>query len=120
MKDLGKDEMPARPAGLSVDFDFPKWVWLAPVVVLVIAVLPLPYSYYIGLRWFVTGVALFLAWKEYERHNSANSYMWIFGAIAILYNPIIPVHFFKGLWVILNLGTAAVFLGHYRLRSQGR
>jgi len=34
----------------------------------------------------------------------------VFGALAVLYNPIIPVHLYeKEIWMIVNLVTAAVF-----------
>lgn len=119
MNNFEHDKHRPTPVSLWPNADIPKWVWLAPAIALAIAVLPLPYGYYMGLRWFVTGTAIFLAWKEYElNQNTANSYTWIFGAIALLYNPIFPVHLFKLLWVILNIGTAAIFLGHYRLRLQ--
>lgn len=107
------------PAGLRPDIDISKWVWFAPVIALAIAVLPLPYGYYVVLRWFISGVALLLAWKEWEiGQNEFSYYIWIFGAITILYNPIIPIHLFKMLWVFINIGTAAIFLLHYKLRLQ--
>lgn len=105
------------PAGFRPGSDFSKWIWFVPSIALVVAVLPLPYSFYMGLRWLIAAAATFFAWKEYELNGKrANSYTFIFGAMALLYNPIIPVHLFKLLWVVLNLITAAVFLGHYRRR----
>ena len=36
-----------------------------------------------------------------------------FGFFALLYNPIIPIHLgSKGLWVIVNLVTAGVFIAN--------
>lgn len=116
---MDKLERPNKPdpAELRPGADLSIWIWFVPIIALVVAVLPLPYSFYMGLRWLVTIAAASLAWKEYElNRRRANSYTLIFGAIALLYNPILPVHLFKLLWIALNLITAAAFFGHYRLR----
>ena len=97
-----------------------KWVWLVPSAVLAIAILPLPYAYYVALRWVVAGAALLLAWVEYEPNSDKHkTYVWLFAGFAILYNPILPVHLFKFAWVVINLFTAAAFLGHFKLRARG-
>jgi len=107
----------SKPEEVQPMTAIPKWVWLAPAAALAVAILPLYYDYYIFLRWLVAGTATYLAWKEYELNGMmANSYVWIFGVVALLFNPVIPVHLFKALWVLLDLLTIAVFLGHYRLR----
>lgn len=112
------DHLRATPKGLRPGVDVPKWLWLAPAIALLIAILPLPYGYYTLLRVGVTAAATFLAWREYEGHGRrANSYVWIFGAVALLYNPILPVHLSKLIWIPLNLVTAATFAGHYKLRQ---
>jgi len=36
--------------------------------------------------------------------------VWIFGFLAILYNPIIPIHLYeKGIWIIVNIITSILF-----------
>lgn len=117
MSNFDLDPHRRTPAGLRPGSDLPKWLWWGPAIALVIAVLPLPYGYYMALRLAVCAAAAFIAWKEYELNGKeANSYTWIFGIVAVLYNPFLPVHLFKLLWVVLNLGTAATFIGHYQLR----
>lgn len=117
MDEFGSHNTQPTPAGLRPGTDLSKWIWFVPAIAVVVAVLPLPYGFYMGLRWLVAAAAAFLAWKEYALNGKrANSYTWIFGAMALLYNPIIPIHLFKLLWVVLNLITAAAFVGHYRLR----
>jgi hypothetical protein len=105
------------PLGLRPDTDIPKWVWIAPAIAVLVAILPLPYFYYIVLRWGVCGAAAFIAWKEFDLNKpSPNLCVWIFGVLAILYNPIIPVHSVKVFWVFVNLATAGAFYWHYKLR----
>ena len=38
------------------------------------------------------------------------TFVWIFGLIAILYNPIIPVYLYKKeIWMVVNIITAGIF-----------
>ena len=77
-------------------------------VILSITFLDLPYGYYQILRWVTCGVALFIAyqaytWKQYWA-------IWIFGIIAILFNPILPITFSKEIWLPIDWVTAAIFV----------
>lgn len=108
------DGSAVQPARL----DLPKWVWWVPAVALLFAILPLPYTYYMGLRWLVAVTAFWIAWKEFDLGgNSVSTYVVIFASIGIVFNPIAPVHLFKLAWVAINLITAAAYLGHMRLRA---
>jgi CDP-diglyceride synthetase len=109
------------PSGLRPGIDLPVLLWIIPAAALVLAVLPMPYTYYMGMRWVVAGAAAFLAWKEYELGGRrANSYALIFGAFALLFNPILPIQLPRGLWVIFNVLACLVFVGHLRLRQGHR
>jgi len=74
------------------------------IVLLVLAATPLPYGFYTLIRIIV---CLFMAWaaviffkKEVE------TLPWIFIALAVLFNPIIPVYLSKEIWVVIDLGCA--------------
>ena len=67
-----------------------------------------PYVYYQILRWVVTGTALFVLWTAYELEKKI--WLWIMGAIAILFNPIAPIYFDKGTWIIIDFIVAIIFL----------
>ncbi|WP_145597828.1 DUF6804 family protein [Candidatus Pelagibacter sp. FZCC0015] len=85
-----------------------KIFWLAPIVVLVIGILPLPIGYYTLSRLVVSVSALYFAYNFYKKNDNKN--IWIFGFIAILYNPIIPVYLYeKFIWIIVNIITIFVF-----------
>jgi len=76
-------------------------------VMLLIAILPLPYGYYILLRWIISSSAIFLAWVA----NELGKKFWLFLMIIIvlLFNPIAPIHLDKGTWVIIDLIVAILF-----------
>jgi len=66
------------------------------------------YGYYVLLRWVVTISAVFLLSLAYESKKT----LWLFlmGMIAILFNPIIPVHLDKETWVVIDFIVAIIFL----------
>ena len=85
--------------------------WIAPLVVLGIGLLPMPYGYYFLSRLVVCGCAIYYAIQF--SGQSDTTLVWIFGFFAVLYNPIIPIHLgAKGLWIVVNLITAGVFFAN--------
>ena len=92
----------------KVDDNQNKIFWLAPTVILLIGILPLPIGYYTLSRMVVCGCALYFTHKFYKRKDSTN--IWIFGFISVLYNPIIPIYLYeKFIWIIVNLITIFLF-----------
>lgn len=79
-----------------------NWYKLIAGAMLILAIPPIwPYSYFQILRWVVAGVAIYNAYTA----NELGRIKWVFimGAIAILFNPIFPIYFHKETWVILDL-----------------
>jgi len=89
------------------------------VFMLLLAVLRLPYGYYVFLRWAVSATALFSAWVAYECKRK----FWVFvmGGIAILFNPIIPIHLLKGTWIAIDFIVAVVLLASiFGIKPEGK
>ena len=75
---------------------------------LLVALFPMPYGYYILLRIVVCAVSI---WSGIEAHKKGASITpWIFAVIAILYNPIEKIHLSKELWMPINIATAIIIL----------
>ena len=82
--------------------------WLAPIVVMVIAILPMPYGYYTLSRIIVCAGSVDFAYQFYKKKDVSKT--WIFGFFAILYNPFIPIHLYeKIIWTIINIITIVMF-----------
>ncbi len=66
-----------------------------------------PYGYYVLLRWVITGVALFVL----SIANKLQKEEWVklMAGIAILFNPILPIHLDKETWVIIDFIVAILF-----------
>ena len=85
--------------------------WVAPLVVLGIGLFPMPYGYYFLSRLVVFVCAIYFAMQL--NSQSDTTMVWVFGFFALLYNPIIPIHLgSKGLWIVVNLVTAVVFVAN--------
>lgn len=85
-----------------------KVFWLTPIIVLAIGILPMPIGYYTLSRLVVCAAALYFAHNFYKKKDNTN--LWIFGFIAVLYNPIIPVYLYeKAIWIVINLITIFLF-----------
>lgn len=66
-----------------------------------------PYGYFTLLRFIVTTVAVYIAYASYIEGKE----IWtsIFGFIAILFNPIIPIYLTREIWLPVDF-TVGVFL----------
>ena len=82
--------------------------WLVPVLVMALGLLTMPYGYYNLVRFVVSGSALYFAYKSFVKNESG--FVWIFAAMAILYNPIVPVYLYeKAIWTVVNIVSSAIF-----------
>lgn len=74
---------------------------------LLLAIASLPYGYYKFLRIAITIIAGLSAFSVFEKENKL--LFIIFLAIAILFNPVIPIHFDKDTWTPIDLLSGLFF-----------
>lgn len=75
-------------------------------IMLLLALLPMPYGYYQLLRLVVCGSCIFGVYVNYKRKASLDIALCL---IALLYNPIFTIHFDRGIWTVLNIITVVYF-----------
>lgn len=73
----------------------------------------LPYGYFQILRLIVCGSACFSAYTAFEKDNKF--WLWAFIAIAVLFNPLLPVHLNRVLWQPIDFATGIIFICSFRL-----
>jgi hypothetical protein len=89
-----------RIAGLYI-------VWLVAVGLLVFAAVERhPYSFYTLLRWICCPIFAYSAFTAYEKNRVL--WVWMFGVLALLYNPIFRVHLDRSTWIGINWFTVGV------------
>ena len=82
--------------------------WIAPLIIMSIGLLPMPYGYYNLSRTVVCVCSIYFAVQLLKKDDLV--FVWVFGFLAILYNPIIPIHLYeKGIWIMVNIITGILF-----------
>jgi len=79
----------------------PIGVIFISAAILLIGAAPLPYGYYTLLRLVACCVFAFASFVSFERNYKVLP--WVFGLLALVFNPIIPVHLPKEVWVIVDV-----------------
>lgn len=87
-----------------------KLVWFIPIIALAVALLEMPYGYYVLLRLLVCGVCMYLATSE--ARVGRTKWAWVLGGFGVLYNPIFTLHLGRDLWSVVNVATIALFAVH--------
>ena len=67
-----------------------------------------PYGFFQILRWVVTGIAIYNGNIAHKIHSGF--WLWTMVIIAILFNPIIPIHLAKETWIVIDLVPAILFI----------
>ena len=62
-----------------------------------------PYGFFTLLRFVVFAATAYVAWMAYEQQRE--KWIWIFGFLAILFNPFFPIYLNRDLWSIIDLVT---------------
>jgi hypothetical protein len=93
----------------------PMVLWIVPALILIVAVFPLPYGYYTFTRIVTCLACIVLAYSTYRSTPPAFGWCAAFAIVAVLFNPIIPIHLTRGVWMGLDLGAAAIILAHFAL-----
>ena len=78
------------------------------IIMLLFALADNPYWYYQILHWVVCWVAGYLAYLEYNKIHYP--WTWVFGIIAVLFNPLSTIHFYKDTWLVFNVITAGILI----------
>lgn len=85
-----------------------KIPYLIVIALSLLALAPMPYGYYIFLRIAVTACAAMTAYLKYQM-SDRSLLVWVCVGVAILFNPIIPIHLTRGIWMVINVAVAALF-----------
>lgn len=88
-------------------------ILLGCIGMLFVALLPLPYAYYMILRVVIFGVSVYIAAAAFSEEKS--DLAWIMAITALVYNPVIPVHMMREAWAFINLLTIGLLGYLYKL-----
>lgn len=60
-----------------------------------------PYGVFTLLRFVVFAISAYIAWMSYEAKKE--KWVWIFGFLAVLFNPFIVIHLNRETWSVIDL-----------------
>ena len=84
------------------------WIFLIPAAFLLIGIADMP----IGLRIVVCLSSSVIAYGSYSLEDKINFGATLFGIIALLFNPFIPVYLHgKEAWSVIEAVTGAIYVG---------
>ena len=84
-----------------------NWFKLLAILFLLGAFGDNPYGYYQVLRWIILGIGGYSAYLAYS--SGRKVWVGVFGAIALLFNPIIPFYFSRSTWQPIDVIVAIIF-----------
>jgi hypothetical protein len=73
-----------------------------------LALIRLPYGYFVLLRWVVASAMIFVAIIAYGSRQFWGA--WLYGLVAIVFNPIVPLRLRREVWRPLDLVGALLML----------
>ena len=90
-------------------------LWVCVVMLFLAIPSGWPDGYYTLLRWVVCLTTGYLAYEDYRQGRKKSPVL--LGAIAVLFNPIVPIHLSKADWAVADF-VIAVILIFYGLRGK--
>lgn len=87
---------------------FTKHFIILSIFMLFGAIAEWPYGYYTILRWITCVASILVAFQAFEK--SIDWAKVVFIIIAILFNPLAPIHLSRSTWIPLDIITAIFFL----------
>lgn len=85
-----------------------NWFKILASVLLLWALSDNPYGYYQFLRWAIVIIAGYTAYVAYNKQKTG--WAWVFGIMAVLFNPIFPFYLSKDTWQLIDVVSAIIFI----------
>jgi len=95
-----------------------NWFKILAIILLLWALADNPYGYYQFLRWVILVVGAYSAYSVYNL--GSKSWPWVFGIIAVLFNPIIPFTFQRETWQFIDVIVAIIFFVSLFNKNEGK
>lgn len=85
-----------------------KYIQCLLVIVLLLCLFPMPYGYFILVRYLSTIVFLLMAYNYYHQKKNKLYYFWI--VMAVLFQPILKIALGRIVWNIIDVIIAVLLL----------
>lgn len=82
------------------------WIKIGLAVLLFGCLLPMPYGYFMAVRYLAMAVFAYLAFEAYEETKTYSDKVLIFIALSVLFQPFFKIALGRTLWNIVDVVVA--------------
>jgi len=93
-----------------------KQVYLILAAMLLLCLAPMPYGYFMLVRFVMMVACGAMAYRYYIDHKTVAA--WIFGALALLFQPIYKIALGRGLWNVIDVLAAVLFIAMFVMEKR--
>ena len=86
----------------------PMAVIYIAAALLALGAAPLPYGYYTILRLIACAVFVIASYASFKSRSRILPY--VFGGLALVFNPVVKVHLPKEVWAVIDLSAAVLLV----------
>lgn len=97
-----------------MDNETSKLLWYVPAIMLLLALFPWIYGYYVAVRLVVCVSSAIIAWLSYQKSGLC-SWTFVFIFIALIFNPLLPVYLVRSIWIPIDIVVAILFFKHQKI-----
>lgn len=90
------------------NFPIPYKILAFISILLFIAIAPMPYGFYTFVRIVVCGCAGVMCYQLWNT-GYRGSWLWVWGMVAILFNPVADIHMTKEIWMVMDFMAGGLF-----------
>ena len=87
-----------------------KRVWIPQLIAIIMLLWALnpdnPYGYYRLLRLVCCVIFIYLC--VVSINYKLQGWPWVLGTVALVYNPLVPLHMTRGIWSVVNIATILI------------
>ena len=91
-----------------------KWsIYICPLIALLLVIggiFHIEYSFYIFLRVIVFIATIYLIYLHFKLYKMRSIFIYLFILTALIFNPIIMFKFKKGIWTVIDIIAAIIFI----------
>jgi hypothetical protein len=94
--------------------DFYKYFLIIPILMLFASLGQWPYGYFTLQRWIVTIASIMILNKAFDQNIGWAKISFI--VITVLFNPLVPVHLTREIWIPIDIIAGILFLfGYFKI-----
>lgn len=85
-----------------------KAIQVILILALLLCLFPMPYGYFILVRYLATVVFTIMAYHHYKQQNNTTTYLWV--CLALLFQPFFKITLGREIWSVVDIVVAIILV----------